>query len=193
MRMLTNIALLMFFSGCIIPLGVTVEKSQVPFYLPQPFGTVYVPNGTLIDENGQVKDIAAFWILDTEVTNKEYKVFLEKMGEPDSLKPDNQTVNTIWISDKHNYFTDPMFDDFPVVGLSISQMKAYADWLSLETYVDEVRMKHTFRLPSRSEWMFAAKGGRDSANFPLGISSPRNLSGCFTMHYFDIDQRFSVY
>ena len=89
-----------------------------------------------------------------------------------------ETVNVypderIWVKDLtnaqvdilvENYFTTPPFDDYPVVGVTWKQAKAYAYWRSkassnyewIADYLKYYRLNYS--LPSEAQWVYAAGG-----------------------------------
>ncbi len=109
----------------------------------------------------------------------------------------SDTINTYpdtlaWIHDFTYSFNDPMtnmyfwhpaYDDYPVVGITWRQARAFCVWRSElmneyladggETYVQD------FRLPYESEWEYAARGGQQLSPFPWGGPYIRNSRGCF--------------
>lgn len=58
-----------------------------------------------------------------------------------------------------NYFTDPCFDDFPVVGVSVAQAQAYCHWLGFR--LAERGMNVRAFLPRAEEWLCAADASVD--------------------------------
>lgn len=168
--------------------------------MPQPKGFVYVPTGKY-EVDGKEYTSHAFWMAETEVTNQQYRAYLADVaGDTPPLKaiyniPDSTVLqNELWISKYHNYFTDPMFDDFPVVGLTKAQMMDYAKWLSQKESSKDELWNYEFRLPTRWEWKYAAFGGRSSANnYPWGGPYDRNSKGCYLLHCFTLPQYAQIF
>lgn len=101
-----------------------------------------------------------------------------------------------WISDytysfnepmTNAYFWHPAFDDYPVVGVTWNQAKAFNVWRTqlLNNFLranGEVFVQH-FRLPSEAEWEYAARGGLDLNPYPWGGPYVRNILGCPLANY----------
>lgn len=166
-----------------------------PDYMPQPRWYVYVPTGTMINEANKNVSIHAFWMSWTEITNAQYREYLSDIGSSAKFaEPDSSVLNKqLWINQYMDYYTHPLFDDFPVVGLTKAQMESYAKWRGEQYRIENPGWKGTFRLPTKEEWQYAASGGRGDQEFPWGQSFYKNSKGCNLMHFFDLDQRFAVY
>jgi gliding motility-associated lipoprotein GldK len=103
---------------------------------------------------------------------------------------------TAWIRDfsysynepMHNdYFWHDAYGDYPVVGVSWKQAKAFCQWRTL--YNNAYRKKkgnhfvNSYRLPSEAEWEYAARGGLQGATYPWGGPYAKNDRGCFMANF----------
>jgi len=85
------------------------------------------------------------------------------------------------------YFWHPSFDDYPVVGVSWVQARAFSVWRT--DYMNTALRKNgipdvqAYRLPTETEWEYAARGGLDLSMYPWGGPYTRNYKGCFLANF----------
>jgi len=130
--------------------------------------------------------------LNEAVKKKGRKDFYKKT-DPVAIYPDTTT----WIKDfaysynepMHNdYFWHQAYDDYPVVGVSWKQAKAFCAWRTLYKNAFLKKKKgrnqiNSFRLPTEAEWEYAARGGLESGTFPWGGPYAKNDRGCFLANF----------
>ncbi|MFD1063250.1 gliding motility lipoprotein GldK [Winogradskyella litorisediminis] len=103
---------------------------------------------------------------------------------------------TVWIRDfaysynepMHNdYFWHDAYGDYPVVGVSWEQAKAFCQWRTLYHNKYQKTKKrqpvNVYRLPNEAEWEYAARGGLQGATFPWGNNYTLNDRGCFMANF----------
>lgn len=195
--------------------GEVVATARKGFKQTAPAGMVLIPSGSYtmgqadedvlssrVNMNKRVT-IVPFYMDDTEITNMEYRQFVEAMlmdsvstlGEEfimTALYPDT----TVWRKDFtfHNgdqmteyYFTNPAFDMYPVVGINWDAAQKYCEWRSklFNDFRSESNLVKSprFRLPSEAEWEWAARGGKEGAKYPWGNPYVANGKGCFLANF----------
>ncbi len=124
---------------------------------------------------------------------KEVKVSDYIQRESVQIYPDT----TVWITDFKYSYNEPMHNDYfwhdaysnyPVVGVTWNQAKAFCQWRTKtkNTYQKTKKKKSlvpNFRLPTEAEWEYAARGGLQGATYPWGGPYTKNDRGCFMANF----------
>ncbi len=104
---------------------------------------------------------------------------------------------TVWIRDFKYSYNEPMHNDYfwhdayseyPVVGVTWYQAKAFCEWRTMtkNAYQKTKKKKSVvpnFRLPTEAEWEYAARGGLQGAMYPWGGPYTKNDRGCFMANF----------
>lgn len=101
---------------------------------------------------------------------------------------------TCWVNDFQNannerymklYFSNPAFDDYPVVGVTWEQANAFCAWRTnflMKGLGGYARHVQRYRLPSEVEWEYAARG-KEGNPFPWESTEVKSDKGCFYANF----------
>jgi gliding motility-associated lipoprotein GldK len=103
---------------------------------------------------------------------------------------------TVWIRDFSYSYNEPMHNDYfwhdayseyPVVGISWQQAKAFCNWRTKFKNDDQKsrgrQFVNQFRLPTEAEWEYAARGGIEGGTYPWGGPYVISDTGCFMANF----------
>jgi len=135
-----------------------------------------IDNGIPREEPVHTVYLDAYYIGEFEITNAEYKKFIDDGGyqnrtywESGGFRTSTEPMH--WDNENYNGGGLPGNENFPVVGVSWYEAAAYCSWLSAKTGA-------VYRLPTEAEWEKAARGGDyldgdDSRQIPNPIPGRR--------------------
>ena len=134
-------------------------------------GTVFDPDGTEIP-----------------IENRSAFIFKDRVNVyPDTLtwiRDFTYSYNEPWTS---RYFWHPGFDEYPLVGITWKQARAFCNWRTKiqNDYLADRSQPGLmeYRLPTETEWEYAARGGKKFSMYPWGSYYIRDQEGVFLANF----------
>ena len=160
--------------------------------------SVYIPpaeriNNERIIDSRKLKYAYNWEDIETAVKDKSRGAkYLKK--ESIAIYPDT----TVWIKDFNYAYNEPLYDgyfwhsaykNYPVVGVTWDQARAYCNFKSKlkSDYNESLKKKKqkamAFRLPTEAEWEYAARGGKQNATYPWGGPYLQDDRGCYMANF----------
>lgn len=151
-------------------------KNTKTKYVKAPKGWIYIPQGQLVLGKDTTK-IEAFYMFETEISNldyREYIVWLKNNNKTEELAI-AQVDSAKWSTpNAYNkpfvdyYFSHPAYNQYPVVNISYEAAQLYCKWLTdrLNQTLKGITVEAV--LPTRAQWIWAARGGYVLSPFSWG-------------------------
>lgn len=162
---------------------IKLAKNQIPF----------IPKGSMTYK-GHTETSGGFYMQNHEVTNLEYRTFLFDLliqnkkdefliAKPDQSKWINSNETGLFDHYKDLYFSDKNYNEYPVVNISVEGAKLYCIWLTeLIMSREDRKQQYRAKLPTETEWIYAAKGRLEGA-YPWGTDSIQNRYNAFLANF----------
>lgn len=135
-------------------------------------------DGSIVNQQGEVVPIVN---RSSFIMNDQVPVY------PDTLAWIRDFTYTFNEPYTRNYFSHVGFDNYPVVGVTWKQARAFSIWrTNLQTSFNgrtKESPPHSYRLPTETEWEIAARGGQNNTLYPWGSYYTRNSQGCFLANF----------
>ena len=196
-----------FYFLLLLPFLFAFGKNQKPqhskyltkHYVKVPAGYVFTnvqADVLKINNQNPIKDsLQEFFMAATEVTNfqwKEFLMYLKQEGRMEEYR-DNILDTTVW---RHllaynepfvdYYYQHKAYSEYPAVGMTLKQAKAYANWLTEIYALKNQEVKITFSVPTKKQWIRAARGENISL-YPWGGPYVRNSKGAYLTNFKNYD------
>ena len=185
-----------------IKLHTDVQKYPDEYYV-EVMDSLYLPatesyNGLRTFDVSKLK-FRYTW-MDIQAAAKDKTVGNSRKKRSKYMKTENIEIypdTTVWIKDFAYSYNEPMhndylwhqaYGDYPVVGVSWKQAKAFCAWRTMNknAYIKKKKGRdqvNSFRLPTEAEWEYAARGGLESGTYPWGGPYAKNDRGCFLANF----------
>ncbi len=177
------LAIFIFISNFYIP----TDYGDNPFKSKKLYKTFikqypYIPSGSLILENKEEVSVQGFYMYNHEVTNEEYRKYLKATDQKISLYKSGMNEAE---KNQINYLFHPSYDEYPAYNMTHTEALQYCEWLKKEitNRYELPTDKIEVRLPTKTEWTYAGKGGHTMAPYAWGGYYIRNAKGCHLANF----------
>jgi len=160
----------------------------------------YVPNGNTVVE-GDTLSVNSFYMSTTEITNIQFQEFIysltknndeEKLtvARIDSLKWTEMFKSLSGEKYGEYYHKHRAYHSYPVVNVSREGAELFCDWLTTKyDSLSNGELKLKFRIPTRAEWMRAARGDNHGYTYSWGGPFLRNSKGTVIANFVRLGER----
>ena len=137
-------------------------------------------------------NLPAFYMLETEVTNKAYNLFLNDLkaqGRTEDYEKACFRSENWYTPNHHNeaarcyYDSFPAYELYPAVNVPYEGAVLFCQWLTQKVGNPE----WVYELPSQIHWVWAASGGKDGVTYSMGEPFLTARDGTPYYHYLHID------
>jgi formylglycine-generating enzyme required for sulfatase activity len=136
----------------------------------------------------------AFYMATTEVSNVEYRLFLSELKSEGNMNLYNQcNIDSAgWREElAYNepfvvyYHRHPVYNNYPVVNISYQGALEYCKWWEKKMNAEGAESGNSYevRLPTKAEWVRAARGIHDNSVYAWGGPSLQNAKGTVLCNY----------
>jgi formylglycine-generating enzyme required for sulfatase activity len=151
----------------------------LPEFVPIPAGQFMQGSDIapqLNEKPAKQRSVAAFEMMPHEVTRAQFGAFVAATGYKTEAEKGRGCY--YWLRNRYelaSHWQSPgiaQTDDHPVVCIKLSDAHAYAKWVGQVT-------QRKVRLPTETEWEYAAAGGNPANRYPWGGQMARGKANCF--------------
>lgn len=194
----------MFFIAILVSMTVASSVAQngsvirLPRNIRDKF--VFIPNAN-IDINGQMHATPAFYMSTYEISNEQYKVFLDEMKASGQYTDELMIDTAGWqniVEYAYNmpyvqfYHSHEAYKNYPVVNISHKAAQEYCKWLTKKVNADsnDPAWQYEFVLPGRDLWLAAAQAGDSLAVYSWGNTPIINENGYAMCNFREIGDEY---
>lgn len=162
----------------------------------------FIPNGE-VEINSSQQEVKAFYLSKTEVSNLEYRTFLNELkAQGKTAELSIAQIDSAGWRMQHSsyepfvvhYHTHPAYNPYPVCNVSYEAALMYCEWLEnkINGCSKDKSIKYDVYLPSRAEWTRAANGNSINNKYAWGGPECRNAKGCYLANFNTQEDNASV-
>lgn len=146
----------------------------------------YVPSGNTVLDSDTLS-VHAFFMSKGEITNIQYREFLFYLKQHNQLEEYKiaQVDTAKWTEEfgfmdayAEYYHNHPAYHSHPVVNITKEAAELYCEWLTMMyDSISGGELNITFRIPTRAEWIHAARSNNQNTPYSWGHYSLTNSEG----------------